>query len=236
MKRSLKNLISLVILFSVICMIGTVNAASTSMSLTSDSKLIAGNTVTVILKITNIDAGEGIDALKGTLNYDKNIFEDVTIESFEGINRWSIMDYNPQTGIFTAIRSPKVNMQSDVLKVTLKAKNAITVNSSIVEIKDITVSGGAVEVGGTGDIVVQPVNVTINKVSEINPDPEKPNTNEQTNSVTTNKINGNEVKGNNVPNTKLPQTGEEYGIVFTIAVVAIISIIAYIRYRNVNIK
>lgn len=45
-----------------------------------------------------------------------------------------------------------------------------------------------------------------------------------------------ELKGNNVPTTKLPQTGEEYGIVLAIAVVAIISIIAYIRYRNVNIK
>lgn len=243
MKRSIKNLVALTILFIIVCIVGTVNAASVSMSLTSNSKLVEGQTVEVTLKITNIDAGDGIDAITGTLNYDKNVFEEVTIESFEGINRWSIQGYSEESGIFIFLRSSKVNMQSDVLKITLKAKTAVVVNSSIIEIKELTASGGDVASGGTGDIEIQAVNVTINKASQITPDdPNKTNTDQggQTTTPTTNTqkpVNTQSpISSNNTPNTKLPQTGDEYGIVLAIAVVAIISIIAYIRYKNVNIK
>lgn len=226
MKRSIKSLIALTILFIIICVGGTVNAATASMSLTSNSKLVEGQTVEVTLKITNIDAGDGIDAIQGTLNYDKNVFEEVTDENFEGINRWNIQGYSSESGIFIFLRSSKVNMQSDVLKITLRVKSAVVVNSSIIEIKELSASGGDVASGGTGDILVQAVNVTINKVSQI----QDPSTNTQTNEQSTNII------ANNTSNTKLPQTGDEYGIVLAIAVVTIVSIIAYIRYRNVNIK
>lgn len=238
MKRSIKSLIALTILFIIICVGGTVNAATASMSLTSNSKLVEGQTVEVTLKITNIDAGDGIDAIQGTLNYDKNVFEEVTDENFEGINRWNIQGYSSESGIFIFLRSSKVNMQSDVLKITLRVKSAVVVNSSIIEIKELSASGGDVASGGTGDILVQAVNVTINKVSQI----QDPSTNTQTNEQSTNIIANNTSKinsavtGNNTSNTKLPQTGDEYGIVLAIAVVTIVSIIAYIRYRNVNIK
>lgn len=242
MKRSIKSLIALTILFMIICVVGTVNAATASMSLTSNSKLVEGQTVEVTLKITNIDAGDGIDAIQGTLNYDKNVFEEVTDENFEGINRWNIQGYSSESGIFTFLRSSKVNMQSDVLKITLRVKSAVVVNSSIIEIKELSASGGDIASGGTGDILVQAVNVTINKVSQITDPSTNTQANTQTNEQSTNIIANNTskinstVKGNNASNTKLPQTGDEYGIILAIAVVAIISIIAYIRYRNVNIK
>lgn len=236
MKKYLRNLVALVILLIVICTVGTVNAASVSMSLTSESKLVAGETIEVTLKISGIDAGNGVDAIIGTLNYDKNVFEEVTDESFEGINKWNVMAYNKDTQIFTATRSAKVNMQSDILKITLRAKAAVTVNSSIIEIKDISTSGGDLASGGTGDITVQAVNVTINKVSSITPI-----TNEQTNTVVNNVVNNkvnttNVIKSNTANTTNLPKTGEEDGIVLAIAAVAIVSIIAYVRYRKINIK
>lgn len=238
MKRNIKNLIALTIIFIIICIIGTVNAATASMSLTSSSKLVEGQTVEVTLKITSIDAGAGVDGVKGTLNYDKNVFEEVTDESFEGINRWNVQGYNPESGIFTLLRSSKVNMQSDVVKITLRAKAAVVVNSSIIEIKEITTSGGDVANGGTGDISVQSVNVTINKASQIPGPSTNTQTNEQVNEQQPPKTNTQSpiVSGNNAPTTKLPQTGEEYGIVLAIAIVTIVSIIAYIRYKNVNIK
>lgn len=239
MKKYLKKLVIFIILITMIFITGKISAASVSISLSSDSKLVAGDIVEVTLKISNIDAGDGIDSIEGKLNYDKNIFEEITVDSFEGINKWNVLDYNGNSGIFTAIRSAKVNMQSDILKITLRAKSDIIVSSSSIEIKEITTSGGGIDNGGTGDIKVNDVNITINKVSEINPNPDtnQPNTNQQSSGQTnTNKIVINEINGNNVPNTKLPQTGEEYGIVFAIAVVIVVSIMAYVRYRNVNIK
>lgn len=239
MKKSIKRVIALIVLLAIIFVSGVVNAASVSMSLASDSKLVAGDTVIVTLKISSIDAGDGVDAIVGTLNYDKNVFDQVTDENFEGLNRWNIQTYNDETGIFTATRSSKVNMASDVLKVTLKAKAAVTVNSTSIEVKELTASGGAVDMGGTGDIKVNNVSVTVNKASQIRPNPDDKTNQQQGGQENTEKpVNKQSpiVNSNNTPSTKLPQTGEEYGIVLGIAVVAIVSIIAYVRYRNVNIK
>lgn len=240
MKRNFKRLVILTILVTIIFITGKVSAASVSMSLSSNSKLVEGDTVVVTLKISNIDAGDGIDSITGILNYDKNIFEEVNLNNFEGVNNWNILNYDVNEGKFTAIRSTKVNMQSDILKVTLRTKTNITDNSSSIEIKEIT-TGGGVNNGGTGDIKVNNVNITINKVSEINFNVDtnqqssgQININSQINNL--NEIVNNKISDNNISNTNIPQTGEEYGIVLAIAVVTVVSIIAYIRYKNINIK
>lgn len=244
MKRSIKNLLVLVVLLTTICTVGKVNAASISMTLTSDSKLVAGDTVTVTLRILNIDAGDGVDTISGKLVYDTDVFEEITEEqytnNFQGLNSWNPMGYNASEFKFTALRGSKVNMASDVLQIKLKAKSAITVNSTSIEVKDMELSGGM----ETGDIKPLDVKIEINKASQIIPTPDD-KVNEQQGGqqnqelpINTQKVNNQTsvINGNNTSNTKLPQTGDEYGIVLAIALVAVISIIAYIRYRNVNIK
>ena len=80
MKRSIKILLT--VLLIMMCIVGTVNAASITMELNSNSKLVAGDTVVVTLRIKNIDAGDGVDAISGNLVYDANVFETITDDNF----------------------------------------------------------------------------------------------------------------------------------------------------------
>ncbi len=211
MKKTAKIVTILMIAFIIISYASVVNAASVGVTLNSSSKLKAGDTIEVTLKIGNISAGEGIDAIVASLDYDKNVFEQVTQNNFVGLNQWNVNIYDATTQIFTMTKSAKVNTPSDVLKITLKVKNPVNVNSTTVTIKDISASGGAVDVGGTGDITVQNTSVIIQKETTTTVVPEKPNTN-------------------------LPKTGEEVGIIASIAVISVIAVIAYMKYRNIQIK
>lgn len=212
MKKTAKIVTILMIVFIAISYASVVNAATVSMTLNSSSKLKAGDTIEVTLKIGNISAGDGIDAIVASLDYDKNVFEQVTQNNFVGLNQWNVNIYDATTQIFTMTKSAKVNTPTDVLKITLKVKNPVNVNSTTVTIKDISASGGAVDVGGTGDITVQNTSVIIQKEAT-------------TTTVVPAK-----------PSTNLPKTGEEVGIIVGIAVVSVIAIIAYMKYRNIQVK
>ena len=101
MKKKLIS-ISLMITLLITLSLSVVNAeTNVKMQITSSSELTAGGTVELILSITNIDAGDGIDAVVGKVNYDKNIFEEVTEENFEGQNRWNSPTFNTGTQLFT---------------------------------------------------------------------------------------------------------------------------------------
>lgn len=202
----------LMIVFIVISYASVVNAVSVGMTLNSSSKLKAGDIVEVTLKIGNITAGEGIDAIVASLDYDKTVFEEVTQNNLVGLNQWSVNIYDTATQILTMTKSAKVTTPSDVLKITLRVKNPVNVNSTIITMKEISASGGAVDVGGTGDITVQNTSVTIQKeATTTTVVPEKPNTN-------------------------LPKTGEGIGIMASIVVVSVVAVIAYIKYRNIQVK
>lgn len=254
MKTNLKSKILLIVLvlFTIMSLTNFVSAFSVNMALTSTSKLKAGDVVTVTLKISNIDAGEGIDAIVGALEYDKNVFEEVTEENFENKNRWNVNIYSTQSQKFTALKSSKVNAAGEVLSITLKAKDTVNVDSTTITIKDITASGGAVSDGGTGDIVISPASVTINKETTQQPDDNnKVDTNTtDTNTTDTDKTNNVGGDVNNKTNTvkpinnvsgkaegKIPQTGENViGIVAGILIISVIAIVGYIKYRNVKLK
>lgn len=251
MKEILKNklLLIFIILITIVSLTGAVSAASVTMNLTSSSKLKAGDTVQVVLKISNIDAGNGIDAIEGAFEYDKNVFDQVTQNSFEGINEWNIGMYATETQRFTLTRSSKVNMASDVLRVTLKVKENINVDSTSLKFYEINASGGAVSDGGTGDIEIRETSVTIQKETTIeDPTVNEVAVNETVNTVvnetTNSKVNEtktnvitNQIKNNSIAGGKLPQTGENTAsIIAGISIVAVIAIIAFIKYRNMDIK
>jgi len=217
MRKTIKIESVFIIVAIIISFCGIINAASATMVLSSSSKLKAGDTVEVKLRISNIEAGEGIDAIVATLEYDKNIFEQVKQENLEGINQWNTNMYSTDSNIFTMTRPSKINTSSDVLKITLKAKKEVSVNSTEIKLKEITASGGGIEDGGTGDIEITEVKVNIAKET-INPI--SPNTNQ-----TDNKATG-----------KIPQTGENMLIIAGLVVILVVTIVIFIKYRDTKIK
>ena len=236
MKTKLKTLLTISIM-ALILVISTIsNAASVGMTLSSNSKLKAGDTVTVTMSLGNIDAGNGIDTITAELNYDKNVFETVETSNLIASNSWT-PTYASSTNMLTVLKNSKVTKGETVLTITLKVKSTLSVKSTTVTLKDIVVSGGRVHVGGTGDINVNNASVTINADSDAISKNENTisNTTTTTNTTTNTTKQNTTLKDNTVTKkTTLPKTGIEQGGVIAIVVIAIVGTFSYVLYKKTS--
>lgn len=230
MKRNLKTktlivMIIMIMMMATVCTI--VNAAelnySVGMSLTSSSKLKAGDTVTIKVNLTSINAGEGIDTITAAINYDANVFEDITTADLTASNDWT-PSYAASSKMLTLLKNSKVTSPETVLTIKLKVRDVINVNSTTVTLKEIVASGGRVTDGGTGDITVKDAPITLSKEQEA-VTPTKPTTPSTTN---------NTIKDNTTTQkTTLPKTGIAQYSALAIVVVAIIAIASYVAYKKI---
>ncbi|OKZ74470.1 MAG: hypothetical protein BHW00_04515 [Clostridium sp. 26_22] len=236
MKTKLKTLLTISIM-ALILVISTIsNAASVGMTLSSNSKLKAGDTVTVTMSLGNIDAGNGIDTITAELNYDKNVFETVETSNLIASNSWT-PTYASSTNMLTVVKNSKVTKGETVLTITLKVKSTLSVKSTTVTLKDIVVSGGRVQDGGTGDINVNNASVTINADSDAISKNENTisNTTTTTNTTTNTTKQNTTLKDNTVTKkTTLPKTGIEQGGVIAIVVIAIVGTFSYVLYKKTS--
>ena len=236
MKTKLKTLLTISIM-ALILVISTIsNAASVGMTLSSKSKLKAGDTVTVTMSLGNIDAGNGIDTITAELNYDKNVFETVETSNLIASNSWT-PTYASSTNMLTVLKNSKVTKGETVLTITLKVKSTLSVKSTTVTLKDIVVSGGKVQDGGTGDINVNNASVTINADSDAISKNENTisNTTTTTNTTTNTTKQNTTLKDNTVTKkTTLPKTGIKQGGVIAIVVIAIVGTFSYVLYKKTS--
>lgn len=236
MKTKLKTLLTVSIMALIVVISTISNAASVGMTLSSNSKLKAGNTVTVTMSLGNIDAGNGIDTITAELNYDKNVFETVETSNLIASNSWT-PTYASSTNMLTAVKNSKVTKGETVLTITLKVKSTLSVKSTTVTLKDIVVSGGRVQDGGTGDINVNNASVTINADSDAISKNENTisNTTTTTNTTTNTTKQNTTLKDNTVTKkTTLPKTGIEQGGVIAIVVIAIVGTFSYVLYKKTS--
>ena len=231
-KFKMKSLIAIV-LIAIILTISTIVSAegenySVGMSLTSNSKLNPGDTVTISVNLTSVNAGNGIDTIEADLSYDTNVFEALTESDFQANNNWR-PSYAETTNRITIQKNSKVTSAGTVMTFSLKVKSSISVDSTTIKLSNIIVSGGRNTDNGTGDIIVDNAGVTIKKdqqASSFTEEVKKPITNSTQSPKT--------VKDSTTTKTKtLPKTGlEQYGVV-AIVIIAIIAISSYILYKKI---
>ena len=236
MKNNLKvKSLMIVVIMAFMIIVSTIVNASTgdsvAMSLTSGSKLNEGDTVTVKINLTSINAGNGIDTITGQLSYDTNVFEALSTSSFEASNEWT-PSYAASTNRITALKNSKVKSAEAVLTITLKVKSTISVDSTTIKLQNIVVSGGREVDGGTGDINVNTASVTLSKEKEATSSTET-SSNTSTSKNTSSK--NTKTKDTTTSKTKtLPKTGlEQYGMV-AIVVVAVIGIASHVLYKKIE--
>ena len=117
------KLLVFVAIVGIIVTISTmVSAYSVGMSLSSKSKLKAGDTVTVTVNLGNVDAGNGIDTITGELSYDTNVFETLSTSNFIASNDWT-PTYAASTNMITVLKNTKVKSSETVLTISLKVKD-----------------------------------------------------------------------------------------------------------------
>lgn len=237
-RLKIKSFITIIMLITLITISTIVMAAtggnySVKMSLTSNSKLKAGDTVTVNVNVTSVNALDGIDAIAAAINYDENVFETLSTSSMVATNEWT-PTYAASTKMLTLKKDTKVSKAETVLTIKLKVKDTINVDSTTIKLQEVVASNGIASNGGTGDIEVGEISVTINKDKESTGSTEQPK-----NNITDNTKPNTTVKRNTTDNTvtkksTLPKAGlQQYGMI-AIAVVAIVSIFSYVLYKKIS--
>ena len=175
------------------------------------------------MNLTSINAGEGIDTITASINYDSNVFEDLASSNLTASNEWT-PSYAASTKILTLQKNSKVKAAETVLTIKLKVRDTINVNSTTVTLKDIVASGGRIVDNGTGDITVKDAAVTLSKTQEA-VTPTTPTTPSTTN---------NTIKDNTTTKkSTLPKTGIAQYSTLAIVVVATIAIASYIAYKKI---
>ena len=243
MKIETKKLILIeIIIFIIMILATTVKAESTNTfkasATANTTTLKPGEEVTITIGVSDINMGtNGINALEGTIKYDKNIFEEIKSNSIQSLNGWTTT-YNDESstlnGKFLAVNlSSGVKENTQILKVTLKVKQEIEKTTSTqIDFENITSNNGT-------DLInagTKSVKLTIN-VENTNPIiPEESDKNENNinneNKSETNKNTA--ITDKTQSNTKLPKTGKSIAMIFILLVAVIVFIGLGIKNRSMR--
>lgn len=223
----------------IVCMIFSITAKSFAaiscgVTINSTSEVKKGETLTVTFNLSKLQSDKGINALRGTLKYDK---DSLTLVKMEGQNDWSKPSYNEADGTFVIERDEYATKDGSFLKVTFEVKDKSNKNVNI-SMEGISVSNEFDEI----NVSSASKNITV-KEKENTPN-KKPTTNSGTSSTTnttdTNKTDSGmeEIKDKNatiVQKEKLPYTGSNTAIsIISIGTVAIITTVLFVKMRINN--
>ncbi len=150
MKKKL-CIVTLLVILAIASIMGTVNAANAKVSISSSkSECKKDDEITFEVKVSNIDNEQGIIALGGTINYNKDELEFVKVTNS---GNWSA-SYNSDNGKFVADRSDRTKEDETVFNVIFKVK--VEDEKSVdVKLSDLEASGG------DGAIKISDANATI---------------------------------------------------------------------------
>lgn len=166
-----KKLIVIALLVVLIIIVFNVNLMASLKAKISSSSINVkeGEEINITLRFEEYkDIKEGINAYKATLDYDKNIFEEVEQDRFICKNNWEKLKYNKQTGEFVAIKKSGTKAPEDVVNVKLKVKQDVKATTTDVKIKNITASEGE------KDIQIDETKISINIIEDQEEKPEEP--------------------------------------------------------------
>ena len=135
--------IMLILIYSTI-----VSAYSYNTSMTPSSTSVgSAEELTVNVKVSNLDVGDGINTFSGVISYDQEIFEKISDSSIEGLNSWSA-NYNSDNGKVTLTKMSKVKTEEDILQITLKTKSDAS-GVGKVSLTSIVASNSQDDISGT---------------------------------------------------------------------------------------
>ena len=217
-KKIMVLLLSIAIILGISMTVKAETIDSYSVNLnTNKTTLKAGETVTISLKVDNINiqSGEkGIGAYEGNIEYDSNVFEDLKMS---GNDEWDKPLEN--NGKFTSVKSDGIctSESQEIATITLKVKANAKSGNTVVNIKNFEASNGEKNIS-TED---KEIKFTIeNDQSTVN----------QNNNVNNNQNNNN--YNASIKNGKLPYAGNSVKLIIGISIVAIIGVVVYIKYKR----
>ena len=144
--RKIKRIFIYIIGFVILSLSNvSVQAASGITAILENEKIESksGDEVVVTLRLDNYEEiKKGVNVYKATLDYDKNVFEEVSQSNFQTQNNWEELKFNKDTGEFIAIKRIGSKAQEEIVKIKLKVKDNAHAGKGDILIKDIVISEG----------------------------------------------------------------------------------------------
>lgn len=246
MKKKFLKVITIAMLL-VITYATIVRALSLTVSMETNTTTVAEATeFTVQVKVSNLDVGDnGINSLTGTLKYNKDIFEEITESSIEGLNGWN-SSYEKDSGKITSTKQSFVKSEEAVFNITLKTKSNITGKEGVVEFTDVKALNSDSQIDAqnisvtiligteTGNTANTSNTANTANVISINATSNNATSNNVNNTTNTNNSVGSYINAANVLNDNIPNTGVKDTLGIAIFVLAVIAIIVFIRIERIN--
>ena len=111
--------------------------------LTDDTAVRKGQEITLTFALKGYEEiREGVNAFKGTLEFDSDVFEKADGEDFAALNSWERLYYNPDNGQFVLINRAGSMEDEAVFSLRLKAKESIPAKEALITVKELSVSEG----------------------------------------------------------------------------------------------
>ena len=148
-KRKFISVLSVLIL-SLSCMV--VQAASGIKTTVEQDKteVKAGETLTLTMRLDDYQKiDKGVNAYKATLQYNRDVFEEVEQSDFQSLNDWERLRFNPKTGELVAIKRAGSKTAEAVMTVTLTVKKDIKAGVEEVTLQEVVTSEGKVDIKGS---------------------------------------------------------------------------------------
>lgn len=230
-----KVIITMIFITIILTGITTVNAATTTISLSSNDKIVAGSTITI-----NINVSSPVYGISAKLAYDKDAFESVTVAS-------SVATSANLANNTIVIDSETAMPAGTIGTITLKVKSTISKNEAVVSLSNVKATDEFLNTQ-----TLNSPNITLKTNANSTPNNGSDQTQNNGSDQTSNNNNGNSgnngtstVNANNQQQSKvttakkanisnLPKAGLETGMVFVLVAGLVVGIVFYAKYKNIK--
>lgn len=108
-----------------------------------------GGSVDVTISVNNMNiGGDGMKVFSGILNYDTNIFEEITAKDITGLNSWEV-SYNAETKKILLDRKDFITEDAEICKITFKVKDGVETENTQIKITNPSTSNNRIDIDGT---------------------------------------------------------------------------------------
>ena len=109
----------------------------------SDAFVRDGDEIGLTAALTGYgDLDKGVNAVMGTLEYDRDVFRKIGEQDFETLNSWEKLFYNPESGRFVLIKKAGSRADEAIFRVKMQADEQIPARETYIAVKDISLSEG----------------------------------------------------------------------------------------------
>lgn len=242
-KLGIVLIIGLILIYA---MTSNVLGYSFTTTLTPDNTSVSkGGTVVVTIKLSGIDAGKGLFNFSAVLNYDTEVFEEVTSSDIVAVadGGWTCT-YSADTKKILLENTNWVTTDQDIATITLRVKSDTTASSATVGLTEVKAANESEEISGTE------LSTSIQIINGSGGGAVIPQNTTTGNEITSNTIGNNDVPAdenfineiegltdeNDTSDEDVPYTGTENYIVPLIVIALILGVISFINYKKLDNK